>query len=229
MLKTSFRELLLKYGAMLPEVVLGKASNLLREIDLRAWMAKRGMRLDQCVTQREELFERVGTEVGQLPVLYLEFGVAAGDATRSWARILKHPDSLLHGFDSFEGLPEAWSDCPKGMFSTAGALPKIDDPRVSFFKGWFDQTLPSYQPPSRDVVIMNLDADLYSSTGYVLRKLKSLIRIGTYLYFDEFVSLGHEERAFRELVEETGARFKVIGNTRDLVHVMFQCVGTGQP
>lgn len=222
------RELLMKCGGYLPEPVLRKTSNLLREIELRAWMAQSGLRLDPCVARREELFEMVGKEVGQLPVLYLEFGVAAGDATRYWAKLLKHPDSCLHGFDSFEGLPEAWSDCPKGMFSTGGALPRIDDSRVCFFKGWFDQTLPSYEPPSREVVILNMDADLYSSTGYVLRKLQSLIRVGTYVYFDEFVSLGHEERAFRELVEATGARFQVVGTTRDLMHVMFRCVGTAQ-
>ena len=102
-------------------------------------------------------------------------------------------------------------------------MPKIDDPRVSFFKGLFDQTLPSYEPPKREVVILNLDADLYSSTIYVMRKLRHLMRAGTYVYFDEFVSFGHEERAFREFVDETGTRFKVRGNTRSLDHVMLQC------
>jgi hypothetical protein len=213
----------MKCGAMLPEGVLRKTSNLVKGVELGAWMVKRDLQLNRFMTRREDLFELVASEVGQLPVLYLEFGVAAGEATRTWSRLLKHPDSLLHGFDCFEGLPEAWANCPKGTFSTGGAVPKIDDPRVSFFKGLFEQTLPSYEPPKRDVVILNLDADLYSSTIYVMRKLRHLIRAGTYVYFDEFVSFGHEERAFREFVEETGTRFKVRGNTRSLDHVMLQC------
>jgi len=213
----------MKCGAMLPESVLRKTSNLIKGVELGAWMVKRDLRLNRFVTRRKDLFELVASEVGHLPVLYLEFGVAAGEATRTWSKLLKHPDSLLHGFDCFEGLPEAWANCPRGTFSTGGAVPKIDDPRVPFFKGLFDQTLPWYEPPKRDVVILNLDADLYSSTIYVMRKLRQLMRAGTYLYFDEFVSFGHEERAFREFVEETGTQFRVRGNTRSFDHVMLQC------
>ena len=35
----------------------------------------------------------------------------------------------------------------KGLFSTNGQPPQIDDPRVKFFKGWFEETLPHYRPP----------------------------------------------------------------------------------
>ena len=130
----------------------------------------------------------------------------------------------MHGFDSFEGLPERWlKDRPKGMFSTGGALPDIDDPRVQFFKGWFHETLPAYELPRREVVVVNMDADLYSSTILVLRALRDLFTAGTYLYFDEFASFGHEERAFREFVDETGLRFTFRGGTPDLLHVLFQC------
>jgi hypothetical protein len=145
--------------------------------------------------------------------LYLEFGVAAGNSMRTWSEFLRHPESILHGFDCFEGLPEAWGECPKGTFSTGGTVPKIDDRRVQFFKGLFDQTLPMYQPPHRDLVVINIDVDLYSSAIYVLRQLRSLMRPGTCIYFDEFFSLGHEERAFREFVLETGSRFDCIGAT----------------
>src|SRR5206468_1901540 len=131
---------------------------------------------------------------------------------------------VLHGFDSFEGLPEIWSDKPKGAFSTGGSPPQIMDPRVTFYKGWFEQTLPKYSAPKRDVVIVNMDADLYSSTIFVLRSLKELIRPGTYLYFDEFGTFGHEERAFREFVEETKLGFRLRGGTKGLNQLLFQCV-----
>ena len=36
----------------------------------------------------------------------LEFGVATGRTIRHWAKLW--PDHTIHGFDSFEGLPETW-------------------------------------------------------------------------------------------------------------------------
>jgi len=216
---------LVALGRRFPNGVVKRLGNYVREIELRAWMDDHNLVLGNVVSRREELFELAASEVGRQPVLYLEFGVAAGDATRIWSGLLKHPEAALHGFDSFEGLPETWtSDRPRGMFSTGGQTPSINDPRVKFFKGWFQQSLPSYVPPKLEPVILNLDADLYSSTIYVLRSLRSLIRPGTYLYFDEFSSFGHEERAFREFVEETGMKFKLRGGTRGLLHVLFQCI-----
>lgn len=59
----------------------------------------------------------VGAEVGTIRVLYMEFGAAKGDATRMWAKLLRLPSTVLHGFDSFEGLPESWTaDGPRGGF-----------------------------------------------------------------------------------------------------------------
>ena len=39
-------------------------------------------------------------------------------------------------------------------------MPVINDPRVKFFKGWFDQTLTTYSVLPHDVLVVNLDADL---------------------------------------------------------------------
>ncbi len=72
--------------------------------------------------------------------------------------------SILHGFDSFEGSPEAFDDAggkyARGSFSTDGQVPRLDDPRAEIFKGWFNQTLPGYIPPDDDVLVINIDADL---------------------------------------------------------------------
>jgi len=120
--------------------------------------------LGRIVSRREQLFETAAADVSELPMPYLEFGVAEGEATRIWSRLLTHPATVLHGFDSFEGLPERWLDRPKGMFSMEGNIPIIDDNRVAFFKGWFQDTLPQYVPPTRPAVIVNRDADLYNSS-----------------------------------------------------------------
>ena len=224
--KQRLRKVFIVLGEWLPHGIVRKLSNLLKEVELRQWLKRHGLRMERAVSRREELFEIVGREIGNVPVLYVEFGVARGEATRAWSKLLTHPSTVLHGFDSFEGLPEHWvDDRPKGAFSTGGVLPSVGDPRVRFFKGLFHETLPKYEPPKRDVAVINMDADLYSSTILALRTLRDVFTTGTYLYFDEFCSLGHEERAFREFVDETGLRFALRGSTRDLTHVLFQCTG----
>jgi hypothetical protein len=174
---------------------------------------------------RTELFDMVGREVGDREVLYLEFGVHEGEATRYWSKLLTNPNSKLHGFDSFEGLPEDWhSQMPKGHFSTNGRMPVIDDERVQFFKGWFDQTLPAYQVPEHEVLVLNFDADLYSSTLCALQNLAPHIVPGTYLYFDEFPDAMHELRAFAEFCSSSPRKFVLRGATTSLISALFQCV-----
>ena len=150
--KSRIRRSVVALGAWLPDGIVRKFGNLVREVELRQWMTRHGLNAGRTVGRREELFEMVGREIGDKPALYVEFGVAQGEATRIWSRLLRHRATVLHGFDSFEGLPERWlKERPKGMFSTGGALPDIDDPRVQFFKGWFHETLPAYEPPRREV------------------------------------------------------------------------------
>jgi hypothetical protein len=163
-------------------------------------------------------------EVANKRVLYLEFGVFQGDVTRHWSKLLTNPESHLHGFDSFEGLPESWpgTNRDKGHFSTNGNIPEIADPRVKFFKGWFEQTLPTYEPPEHDVLVVNLDADLYSSTAYVLSHISPLIKAGTLIYFDEFNHRDHELRAFDEFRNKCKLRFSPFVASTTLEHIAFR-------
>lgn len=143
-----------------------------------------------------------------------------------WSRSLKHPESILHGFDSFEGLPESSGIWSKGQFNTGGNIPNISDSRVQFFKGWFNQILPTYSVPSGyDVLIINMDADLYSSTIYVLRFLQSYIRSGTFIYFDEMNHMEHEPRAFDEFIDATGRQFKLVSADKSQAFVFLECIG----
>jgi O-methyltransferase len=184
--------------------------------------------VEKWVREREELFDIVQKEVGDRQVLYLEFGVYQGAATRYWSKLLSNPKSKLHGFDSFEGLPEDWHEVKevlgKGHFSTGGAIPVIEDERVRFFKGWFSETLAGYEVPEHDVLVVNFDADLYSSTQCVFNRIASYIVPGTYLYFDEFNCTQDEMRAFREFCSESHRKFALRGSTRSLQKVLFQCV-----
>ena len=60
-------------------------------------------------SRREEVFDRIAADVAEKTVLYLEFGVHQGKSIAYWSRILKSDRAVLHGFDSFEGLPEVWN------------------------------------------------------------------------------------------------------------------------
>lgn len=222
----SFRYCLTRIGEYMTPAQIQNLSGAVKYLEIGRMMHKLGYRITPTVNKREQLFDLVGREIQHKQVLYLEFGVYEGAATRYWSKILKNPSSRLHGFDSFEGLPETWKNsAEKGHFSTNGSIPVIDDSRVQFFKGWFQETLPSYPVPEHEVLVLNLDADLYSSTIYVLDRFASLIVPGTYLYFDEINDPQHELRAFAEFSAACNRRFALRGVAKSLQHVLFQCIG----
>ena len=132
---------------------------------------------------------------------FLEFGVCAGDSIRLWSQLNNDPNSRFIGFDSFEGLPEHWSrNYPKGALDVGGVIPQIDDERVSFVKGWFQNTLPKFlnefTPRSR--LVVHSDSDLYSSTLFTLVNLNALLVPGAVLILDDFSMATHVFRAFSD-------------------------------
>jgi hypothetical protein len=72
-------------------------------------------------SQRELMDYALGTVA--LDGHYLEFGVFTGGTIRFIAR--RTAPRLIHGFDSFKGLPEAWSgfNLGRGAFDLKGARP----------------------------------------------------------------------------------------------------------
>jgi hypothetical protein len=209
-------------GARVPAHLISKASTLAGWLEMGRWMQEQSCYPLQTLRDRYAIFDLIASEVVNRRVLYLEFGVYQGESMRYWSNLLKNPESILHGFDSFEGLPERWGDAPKGYFSKSGQIPKIHDKRVEFFKGWFKNTLLEYRLPAHDVLVLNMDADLYSSTKFVLDRLAGSLAVGDWLYFDEFSGWQHEFRAFREFVEETRMRFEAIAGSNHLAKIAFR-------
>jgi hypothetical protein len=221
--KTIGKYLLTRLGSRFSPKSIYNLNAVVNYLETGRWMRANHYEVRHRVQRAKQLFDMVGKQVAERQVLYLEFGVYRGDTMRYWSKLLRNPNSKLHGFDSFEGLPENWiTTRPKGFFSTDGAIPQIDDVRVQFFKGWFEHTLPKYVCPAHDVLVMNFDADLYSSTSFVLNEFHASIVPGTYLYFDEFNHQFHELRAFDEFIKKTGMKFSLLGATRTLEKVLFQ-------
>ena len=136
------------------------------------------------LNEKWDLHEYTADHLGRSSLLtYLEFGVASGDSLRRAALRFINPGTRLIGFDSFYGLPGDWSVgareeriIPKGTFSQDGKIPQFGDTRVSFVAGWFQNTLPeflAYQSVglAGRKVLVHFDADLYSSTLFVLSSL----------------------------------------------------------
>ncbi len=116
--------------------------------------------------------------------IYLEFGVYKGESLRYLAK--NNPNRKIHGFDSFEGLPESWAHNPKGTFTTQGKLPKVPS-NVQLWRGYFEDSLPEWCKKHDDVVaFLHVDCDLRSSTETVLTALAKNIVPGTVILFDDY-------------------------------------------
>jgi tetratricopeptide (TPR) repeat protein len=154
---------------------------------------------------------RYGLDQATVPGLVLEFGVRRGTSLRHIAAAAGQP---VHGFDSFEGLPESWGNEPAGTFSTGTDLPAMPD-NVTLHAGWFDQTLPGFLATHPGPVrFVNVDCDIYSSTVTVLTELAPRLVPGSVLVFDEFIGnrswAQHEFKAFHEYAAAHGVRFHYI-------------------
>lgn len=189
------------------------------------WFRENGMRAKPMYGSRQELYTALARDIADTRTLYLEFGVYQGASLRIWSHLLKHPRSRLHGFDSFEGLPEKWNAFnDQGKFDIKGALPQFDDPRVTLHVGWFNQTLLNFTPEPCDQLVIHIDCDLYSSTNYVLNTLRHAILPGTIVLFDEFYDHMHELRAFSDFLESSEMKFAFLGGATSLSQCAFQRV-----
>lgn len=161
------------------------------------------------------------TEIKEQAIDYLEFGVASGIAFRWWVEKNKNPDSRFYGFDVFTGLPEDFGVMKKKDYNTEGQTPNINDRRVTFIKGLFQDSLPnflsSYNSHKRKV--MHMDADLYSSTLFVLTRLLPFLKKDDIIIFDEFGVPTHEFKAFTEIIFAYKLKFELLGAINNYLQI----------
>ena len=169
---------------------------------------------------RYKLYDYINnTILNNGPIEYCEFGVFKGDSIKYWTDINANINSKFYGFDTFTGLPEVW-DCftapmEKNHFDAGGNYPAINDKRVSFIKGLFQDALPEFLKTrkfSHPLIIHN-DSDLYSATLYVLTYANGIIVPGTIIMFDEFSTMLHEFRALEDYCSSYMRNYEIIGAT----------------
>lgn len=138
----------------------------------------------------------------------LEMGVCTGKTINFIAGL--NPQKQIHGFDSFEGLPEDWvrkdATYKKGTFAlkNPNRLPSILN-NVEIYPGWFKDTLPKFKEKilkKTPIALLHIDCDLYSSTKDTFDNLKDNIVEGTIIAFDELYNYpGYEMHEFKALQE----------------------------
>jgi Macrocin-O-methyltransferase (TylF) len=147
--------------------------------------------------------------------LYCEFGVYRGETINFIASLAQ---AEIHGFDSFEGLPEDWrTGHEKGTFALS-ELPEVRA-NVRLHRGWFENSIPDFKRAhAGPIAFLHLDADLYSSTRTVLELLGDRIVASTVLQFDEFFNYpGWQEgeyKAFSEFCSKRTVEARYVGYTR---------------
>ena len=144
--------------------------------------------------------------------MVMEFGVYQGTSINQIAKLVQ--PEIVHGFDSFQGIPEDWNDEKAGSYSMHGDLPLVVD-NVRLHPGWFEESLPRFlSEHSAPARFLNIDCDLFSSTRTVLTLVGPRIGPGTVLVFDEFIGnvswQKDEFKAFEQAAEQFGWSYRVI-------------------
>jgi hypothetical protein len=187
--------------------------NALIQSRLDAWQYFKGAikgKLPPVTGSIHATFE-LATKEAKVKGSVLEFGVRHANSTRQLAKLAKQD---VHGFDSFEGIPEDWHNEGKGSYSTRGVIPKVPS-NIHLHAGWFDATLPKFlETNAEQARLINIDCDIYSSTKTVLDLLAPRIVKGTVIIFDEYIGNEHwredEFKAFQESVKAYGWKYEYL-------------------
>lgn len=177
-------------------------------------------------SRRYKLYEKVASslELANKKINYVEFGVASGSSFKWWINCNKNMESHFAGFDTFEGLPESWGGYKKGEMSFK--IPDITDERAEFYKGLFQATFNPFLDKnssrfSDSLTIVHLDADLFSSTIFVLSQVYKFLKKGDLILFDELSVPNHEFLAYKIFTESFGVKLKPIGAVNNFYQVAF--------
>lgn len=179
-IRTALQRTVIRIGEHLSASNIARLDRVINYLEVGRWFRANGYSVRNMprLADHHDLYAAIADKIKDEVVLYLEFGVWEGASLRAWSCLLRNPFASLHEFDSFEGLPESWDTRPKGFFDVHDHLPRFDDPRVCLHKGWFQDTLPGFVLPKHERLVLNLDADLYSSTKFVLDTLQDAMQPG---------------------------------------------------
>jgi O-methyltransferase len=142
-------------------------------------------------------------------------------------------------FDSFEGLPPAkaidgsaalaWQADTASPFYHDNCTASVDDfrrtvrqtgcpeSRIHVFKGFFEQTFPTFTPPP--IAVLRLDADWYDSTMECLRKFWDFVLPDGLILIDDYYAWDGCSRALHDFLSNRKAPERIRQGPSD--HVAF--------
>ena len=148
---------------------------------------------------------------------FTEFGVWKGGSINF---IAQRTDAQVHGFDSFEGLPEDWVLGYNREHFKVDGMPKVAQ-NVTLHKGWYEDVIPKFASVNDSkIAFSHIDCDLYSSTKTIFKTLGDRMLPGTIIVFDEYFNYpGWKEDgeflAFQEYIKNSSVLdYEYIGYTR---------------
>lgn len=147
-----------------------------------------------------ELAERITNLDGCI----VECGVWRGGSIAAICEVLGTPRPYIL-FDSFQGLPTAteidgsaaleWQsnrdgehyheNCTASIDSAETAMKIAGSVNFSIYPGWFEETLPNFNPPE-PIALLRLDADWYESTMLCLESLFDKVRPRGIVIIDDY-------------------------------------------
>jgi O-methyltransferase len=148
---------------------------------------------------------RLAKQYSQVPGIIVECGVWRGGMIAAIADVLQDDSREYYLFDSFEGLPDAkeidgpsatewqqdkqstryFDNCKAEMSFAESALKKAGCQKYKLIKGWFKDTLPSFNP-EKPIAILRLDGDWYESTMDCMVALYPKVQPGGLILIDDY-------------------------------------------
>ena len=161
-----------------------KIRSLLDTADYRTWLKNVLAATPTHTNKNSLILDLCATNVDYKVSHYIEFGVAFGET----AKLISNNASgnyFYSGFDTFEGLPEAWRRLNAGAFSNGGQIPKIPLDNFNFHKGLVQNTLQDLKLVDNSRKVILFDFDLYQPTLWAFKELLPYLKKDDILYFDE--------------------------------------------
>lgn len=168
-----------------------------------------------------------------VPGDFVECGVYAGASSALMARAILDwrktntdkywPETRVHLFDSFQGMPaaepvdeEQWREHGENTGMAAVPLEQvkenmrrwgIPEELLVYHPGWFEATIPlaavagqdAFGTSVREIAVLRLDGDLYSSTSIAMKHLYPLVSPGGWVIVDDY-HLSGCKKAVHEVV-----------------------------
>jgi len=152
--------------------------------------------------------------------LILEFGVFLGATIALINKYTK--DYTVYGFDSFEGLPEAWPDGSGGNIAEKGWLAMPEPPKNTdkntYVVGLIEDTYPRFLEwyTTEKIQFVHVDVDLYKPAKTVFELSYPRLKSGTIIVVDDIYGYPGWElnccKAFSEFLTDTNLKVQPVSS-----------------